>query len=67
MNFLCNNCRLNHNIEKYRLILNKLLCKESLSLLDREVIRLSQLLDELLVECVTCKKSLKVAKKMNLD
>ncbi|WP_297421255.1 Spo0E family sporulation regulatory protein-aspartic acid phosphatase [Clostridium sp.] len=57
MDFSCDNCNLNYNIGKVRNRLEELIVKKDQSLLDVEVINLSQLLDNLIYKCVFCSKN----------
>lgn len=58
MEIICNECDLGHLIEKKRLKLNKLINEKNLNLIDDEVVLLSQTLDKLLVDCVSCNKNI---------
>lgn len=66
MNFSCNNCDLNYSIESYKEKLNNLIIDKKQNLLDDEVIRLSELIDELVYKCVFCKNKLKVIPSLEL-
>lgn len=64
---LCDNCGLNNTIDKYRIKLSDLILEKKLNLVDKEVVRVSQILDELLVECIACKKRTEEVTCLNLD
>ncbi len=66
MNFLCNNCNLNADIEDLRKKLNNAIVEKNDNLLDDEIISLSQFLDNLVYECIFCKKKLNNSSKLNL-
>lgn len=66
MNSFCNTCILGNNIEKQRISLNNLVVEKKYNLLDGEIISLSQLLDNLVYECVICKKDLNHFSKIDL-
>lgn len=67
MEFLCNKCNLNANLEKYRQVLDNLIIDKNYNLLDEKVISLSQFLDDLVHECTFCSKSLNKFSKLNLN
>lgn len=58
MEFLCNNCKLYDDIEKYRIKLNNLIDEKNHKLLDEEIIYSSQVLDNLVYKCVLCRGNL---------
>ena len=60
MNVLCHNCNLNCSIEQCRERLNNVIAEKEYNLLENEVINLSQLLDDLIYECVLCENNLAV-------
>lgn len=67
MKIVCNECDLGHLIEKNRLKLNKLISEKNLNLIDNEVVLLSQTLDKLLVDCVSCKKSIELMEELDFS
>lgn len=66
MKFSCNHCKLHADIEKYRIELNNLIVEKNHKLLDKEIIYLSQFLDDLVYKCVFCNKSLNDFSKLSL-
>ena len=58
MNHLCHNCNLNYSIEHCREALNNIIVEKEYNLLEDEVINKSQLLDDLITECVFCENNL---------
>ncbi|BCZ48890.1 hypothetical protein psyc5s11_49570 [Clostridium gelidum] len=58
MNDLCHNCTLNYSIEHCRETLNNIIVEKEYNLLEDEVINKSQLLDDLITECVFCENNL---------
>lgn len=67
MNFLCDNCNLDYNIEEYRCRLNNIIVKKKYNLLDDEVINLSQLLDDLVYKCILCEKNLNFKSNLKIN
>lgn len=65
MNYLCNACNINHNIEKIKDKLEYMVGKENQSLLDNKIINLSQLLDNFIYKCTFCNKNIKYLSKLN--
>ncbi|MDV3428908.1 MAG: MEDS domain-containing protein [Bacillota bacterium] len=66
MKSFCNKCNLNSEIENQRLMLNNLISKKGCNLLDKEIVTLSQTLDNLVYKCVLCDKNLVDLNKINL-
>ncbi len=66
METLCSTCSLRNDIEKYRIMLNNLIAEKDYKLLDEEIIKLSEYLDELVYRCVFCNKNLEYISKVNL-
>lgn len=58
MNVLCNNCNLNCSIEQCREHLSNVIAEKEYNLLEKEVITLSQSLDDLIDKCISCEKNL---------
>lgn len=54
------NSNLNCSIEQCREALNNLISEKKYSLLDNDVINLSQLLDDLIYKCILCENNLAV-------
>lgn len=67
MNMFCYNCGLKSDIEEYRQRLNNIIINRNQNLIDDEVVKLSQFLDELVYKCVTCKKDLNSMTKLKLS
>lgn len=65
MNFRCGICNIKHNIEKIKDRLEHIVAKENQSLLDIEVINLSQLLDNFIYKCTFCNKNINYLSKLN--
>lgn len=59
MRFICDNCNLGCEVEKYREKLEAIMVRKKYRLLDDEVIKTSQFLDELVYKCVICEMRLK--------
>ncbi|AKN31234.1 hypothetical protein Ccar_10370 [Clostridium carboxidivorans P7] len=59
MRFICDNCNLGHEVEEYREKLETVMNQKKYSLLDNEVVKLSQFLDNLIYKCVICEMRLK--------
>ncbi len=59
MRFICDNCNLSHEVEKYREKLEDAIIQKKYRLLDEEIIRLSQFLDDIVYKCVICEMRLK--------
>jgi hypothetical protein len=59
MRFICDNCDLRCEVEEYREKLESTMIQKNYSLLDDEVIKTSQFLDELVYKCVICEMRLK--------
>lgn len=66
MKILCNNCDLYNHIEQHRAVLNNLTRDENYKLLNKEVIYLSELLDELICKCIFCSIKLNDSPQMDL-
>ncbi|MEA4987325.1 MAG: MEDS domain-containing protein [Anaerovorax sp.] len=54
MRVYCNNCGLNASLEEYRVRLNNTVIEKKDNLIDEELIKLSQLLDDLVYKCISC-------------
>jgi hypothetical protein len=67
MKSFCSHCSLSSDIEKQRIILNDLISKKDYNLLDKEIVALSQALDNLVYKCVLCDKNLVDLNKINLE
>lgn len=67
MRFICDNCGLSNETEKYRKKLESVMIEKKYSLLDDEVVRLSQFLDGLVYKCVSCEMILKEISKSQRD
>lgn len=67
MDFLCSSCKLRCEIEEYREKLNNIIVKKEEDLLDEEVINLSEILDQLLYKCITCRKNLNIVSNLKLN
>lgn len=59
MRFICDNCNLRCEVEEYREKLESTMVLKNYSLLDDEIIKTSQLLDDLVYKCVICESRLK--------
>lgn len=59
MKFICDDCNLGHEVEEYRGKLEDIMVRKKYRLLDDEVIRLSQFLDNIVYKCVICEMRLK--------
>ena len=66
MNDLCHNCNLNYSIENCRETLNNIIVEKEYNLLEDEVINKSQLLDDLITECVFCENNLAIVQNLLL-
>lgn len=66
MNFSCNNCNLNHDMEEIKDRLEHIIVKQNKSLLDDEVVNLSQLLDNFIYKCTFCNKNINCLSKLTL-
>lgn len=67
MNMFCYNCGLKSDIEGHRERLNNIIINRNKNLIDDEVVKLSQLLDDLVYRCVTCKRDLNSMTKLKLS
>ena len=67
MNFSCDNCNLNYNLKIIKDRLEHAIVKENKSLLDNQVIYLSQLLDKFIYKCTFCNKNINCLSKINSD
>ena len=56
--FLCSNCNLNDSVNLYKERLISMIVEKDYNLLDDEVIKLSQFLDELIDKCILCENNL---------
>lgn len=65
MHFLCNNCSINCSIEKHRDKLDKIISEKNHNLLDEEVIKSSQFLDNLVYKCTFCNRNMNCLSKLN--
>lgn len=66
MRFLCDNCDLKCCIEQHRNKLNNIIVEKKQNLLDDEIIKLSQLLDDLVYKCVFCNRNINHLSKLDL-
>ena len=64
MNSSCTNCNLNYDMEKIKDRLEHIIVKKNQSLLDDEVIYLSQLLDNFIYKCTFCNKNINCLSKL---
>ncbi|GAA0178342.1 hypothetical protein SH2C18_14130 [Clostridium sediminicola] len=67
MSFLCNNCDLNCNIQECKEQLNNIIVEKNHNLVNDEVVKLSQQLDDLVYKCVVCKRSLNAISNSKLN
>lgn len=67
MRFICDNCNLGCEVEEYRERLESTMVRKKYRLLDDEVIRLSQFLDDLVYKCVICEMRLKEISKSQIS
>lgn len=66
MNNNCMNCNLSYQLKQYQKRLNNLIADKNMNLLDDEIIRLSQEIDQLLLKCITCSKYANLLGESNL-
>ncbi|AKA67845.1 MULTISPECIES: MEDS domain-containing protein [Clostridium] len=66
MNSSCSDCSMYSKIEELRLMLNNLILEKNQELLNKEIITLSQSLDELVYKCIFCSENLNTVFKLNL-
>ena len=64
MNFSCENCNLNYDMEKIKDRLEHAIAKKNKSLLDDDVVNLSQLLDNFIYKCTFCNKNINCLSKL---
>ena len=58
MKLSCSNCNLNYDMEKIKDRLEYAIVKQNKSLLDYDVVNLSQLLDNFIYKCTFCNKNI---------
>lgn len=66
MRFSCDNCNLRNNIEDFRIKLFNIIVQKEQNLLDTEVIKASQELDNLVYSCVFCNRLINYFAKLDL-
>ena len=64
MNLSCANCNLNYDMEKIKDRLEYAIVKKNTSLLDDDVVNLSQLLDNFIYKCTFCNKNINCLSKL---
>lgn len=67
MNFSCDNCNVNRDMENIKDRLEHSITKENKSLLDSRVVNLSQLLDNFVYKCTFCSKNINCLSKLSLN
>lgn len=67
MNFSCDNCNVNRDMENIKDRLELSIIKENKSLLDSRVVNLSQLLDNFIYKCTFCNKNINCLSKLSLN
>lgn len=66
MSFICTPCTMQTEVELYRQKLENMIVKKNLNLNDKNVVKLSQMLDDLIAKCIHCKETVNSTPKLDL-